>query len=146
MVSANAMIVTNAVLPLAEQLGALAADDRDEPVVMLNLLKFRAQAAYADGRDPGLSGRAAYERYADAMRPILEARGARVLFMGDVRALVIGQVGELWDIAALVEYPSARGFLAIAMSPEVHAIGVHREAGLEGQLLVMTSAGGAGVR
>ena len=32
--------------------------------------------------------------------------GALFVFMGDMRALVIGEVGEHWDTAALVEYPS----------------------------------------
>lgn len=131
------MIVTNALTPSGEQISALAADDRPEPITMLNLLKFRAKAAYPDGRDPELSGRDAYQRYADRMVPYVESRGARVVFMGDIRALVVGEVGEHWDTAALVEYPSAREFLSIAMSPEVHEFSVDREAGLEGQLLLM---------
>ncbi len=131
------MIVTNALIPNGEQISALAADDRPEPITMLNLLKFRAKAAYPDGRDPELSGRDAYQRYADRMVPYVESRGARVVFMGDIRALVVGEVGENWDTAALVQYPSAREFLSIAMSPEVHEFSVDREAGLEGQLLLM---------
>jgi uncharacterized protein (DUF1330 family) len=131
------MIVTNALIPTGEQLSALAADDRDEPIVMLNLLKFRATAAYDDGRDADLSGRDAYQRYADQMVPYVESRGGRVLFMGDVRALVVGAVADNWDTAALVQYPSPREFVQIAMSPEVHAFAFHREAGLEGQLLLM---------
>lgn len=131
------MIVTNALIPNGEQISALAADDRPEPITMLNLLKFRAKAAYPDGRDPELSGRDAYQRYADRMVPYVESRGAHVVFMGDIRALVVGEVGENWDTAALVQYPSAREFLSIAMSPEVHEFSVDREAGLEGQLLLM---------
>jgi hypothetical protein len=37
------------------------------------------------------------------------------------------------------EYPSAAAFAAIVMSPEVTEIGVHRAAGLEGQLLIQVS-------
>lgn len=131
------MIVTNALIPNGDQIAALAADDRPEPIVMLNLLRFRAKSMYPDGRDPELPGRDAYQRYADRMVPFVESRGARVVFMGDIRALIVGEVGEHWDTAALVEYPSAREFLAIAMSPEVHEFSVDREAGLEGQLLLM---------
>jgi hypothetical protein len=36
----------------------------------------------------------------------------------------------------LVEYPSAASFATIVTSPEVTEIGVHRVAGLEGQLLI----------
>lgn len=131
------MIVTNALTPTGEQLAALLADDRPEPIVMLNLLKFRAQAAYADGRATQLSGQEAYQLYANRMIPYVESRGGKVLFMGDVRALVVGQVGENWDTCALVQYPSARDFVEIAMAPAVQEFAVDREAGLEGQLLLM---------
>jgi uncharacterized protein (DUF1330 family) len=131
------MLVENALIPTGEQLGVVAGDQRTGPIVMLNLLKFRARAAYADGRDADCTGEQAYQRYADQMVPYVESRGGRLLYQGDARALVIGAVGEVWDTVALVEYPSPRTFLEIAMAPEVHAFAVHREAGLEGQLLLM---------
>jgi hypothetical protein len=108
---APVMLVENALIPTGDQLRLLADDPRTEPIVMLNLLKFRAHAVYADGRDAHLTG--------------------------NTRAMVVGAVGETWDTVALVEYPSPRAFLEIAMSPEVHGFAVHREAGLEGQLLLM---------
>ncbi len=40
----------------------------------------------------------------------------------------------------IAEYPSRAAFHRIATSPEVQAIGVHREAGLAGQLLILTVA------
>jgi hypothetical protein len=39
-------------------------------------------------------------------------------------------------MVGLVEYPSRAEFFRIATSAEVQAIGVHREAGLAGQLLI----------
>jgi hypothetical protein len=39
---------------------------------------------------------------------------------------------------AVVEYPSLEAFVAIATAPEVAAFGVHRAAGLAGQLLIQT--------
>jgi hypothetical protein len=53
--------------------------------------------------------------------------------------LVIGQVGDLWDTCVLVEYPSAAAFAAIVTSPEIAEVGVHRAAGLEGQLLIQVT-------
>ena len=44
------MDVENAVYPTHSRVEALMADTSDGPVVMLNLLKFRAKAVYADGR------------------------------------------------------------------------------------------------
>ena len=61
---------------------------------------------------------------------------SRVLFGGDIASLVIGEVDDVWDTCVLVEYPSAASFATIVTSPEVTEIGVHRAAGLEGQLLI----------
>jgi len=128
--------VENHVYPTASRVEALMADDSGDPVVMVNLLKFRPKAVYPDGRPSELTGRQAYDLYAAAMQKVIEENGGRLLFGGDVASLVIGEVGELWDTCVLVEYPSAAAFAAIVTSPEVAEIGVHRVAGLEGQLLI----------
>jgi uncharacterized protein (DUF1330 family) len=125
--------VENAVYPTGSRIEALMADASAGPVVMLKLLRFRAKAAYPDGRATSLTGRQAYDLYATAMQRVVEDRGGRVLFGGDVASLVIGDVDDMWDTCALVEYPSAAAFAAIVMSPEVAEIGIHRAAGLDGQ-------------
>jgi uncharacterized protein (DUF1330 family) len=130
------MDVENHVYPTASRVEALMADDSGRPVVMVNLLKFRTKAVYPDGRSTDLTGRQAYDLYAAAMQKVIEKNGGRLLFGGDVASLVIGEVGDLWDTCVLVEYPSAAAFAAIVTSPEVAEIGVHRAAGLEGQLLI----------
>lgn len=129
------MNVENAVYPRGEQLGPLMAV-KDGPIVMVNLLKFRDKAQYRDGRATTLSGREAYNLYAEKMVPFVTARGGRIIFSSDVKSLVIGQVDDMWDVVALMEYPSSSAFAEIAMSPEVAGFGVHREAGLAGQLLI----------
>jgi len=108
---------------------------------MVNLLKFRDRAVYSDGRSDDLSGREAYTRYAEKMRGIVEGAGGRFLFGGEVKGLIIGEVEELWDAVGIAEYPSRAAFHQIATSPEVQEIGVHREAGLAGQLLILTVGG-----
>ena len=81
-------------------------------------------------------------RYGAEMRKIVERAGGRFMFAGRVDGLVIGEVEELWDAVAVVEYPSLAKFQELVMSPrpEMQAIGVHREAGLAGQLLILTTA------
>ncbi len=136
------MEIANKTYPARAQLEALGAEPGDQPIVMVNLLKFRKKAAYKDGRDPDLSGQAAYMRYGRAMRKIVEKGGGRFLYEGSAERLVIGDLaagGELWDVVALVEYPSAQEFVKIASSPEVAELAVHREAGLEGQLLIQAA-------
>jgi uncharacterized protein (DUF1330 family) len=132
------MKVANQVYPTFEQIAPLAQDPTPGPIAMVNLLKFRDKAVYPDGRSDDVSGREAYMRYATQMRSIVEAAGGRFLFSGEVKALVIGEVEELWDVVAIAEYPSRAAFHRLATSPEVQAIGIHREAGLAGQLLILT--------
>jgi uncharacterized protein (DUF1330 family) len=136
----DAMQIVNQVYPTAEQFMPLAADPNPEPIVMVNLLKFRDRAAYSDGRSDDLSGREAYLRYARKMVTIVTAAGGRVLFSGHLRGVIIGEVETAWDMVAVVEYPSRRVFQQLATSPDVQAIGVDREAGLAGQLLLLSTA------
>jgi uncharacterized protein (DUF1330 family) len=126
----------DALYPTRERIVELMGDTSAEPIVMLNLLRFRAKAEYPDGRKSELTGRQAYNIYGEAMRKVVEREGGRFIFAADIKSLVIGVVDELWDIAALVEYPSSSAFARIASSPEVAEIGVHRAAGLQGQLLI----------
>jgi uncharacterized protein (DUF1330 family) len=134
------MNVVNRVYPDVKQLLPLMQDPTPGPIAMVNLLKFRDKAQYEDGRPDDISGREAFMRYVVEMGRIVEAAGGRLLFSGDVRQLVIGEVEDLWDAVGIAEYPSRAEFHRIATSPEVQAIGVHREAGLAGQLLILTTA------
>ena len=133
------MNVENALFPTADRVADLMAATSDQPIVMLNLLKFRERAQYADGRASELSGRDAYMLYGAKMQQVVEREGGRMVFSGAIMSLVIGTVEEMWDVAALVEYPSSAAFARIVTSPEVGAIGVNRAAGLAGQLLIRVS-------
>ena len=128
------MNVTNAVFPVPGQLEAFFDVADDGPFVMLNLVKFRERAHYADDPSIDISGRAADERYAAEMHVLLGDRGGRITFHGDVTGLLLGEVDELWDAVALVEYTSHAAFLEQMGSPERAAIERHRSAGLAGQL------------
>ena len=122
--------------PRKEQITALLENDKGGPVRMLNLLKFREFARYSDGTDTGLSGAEAYQRYAAEVVPIISKTGGEVVCSGQANTLVIGD-GELeWDMVSIVEYPSVAAFIAMTSSEEYQKIHVHREAGLEHQLLV----------
>ena len=128
--------MTIALYPKKEQLEGLLAGPADSPVVMLNLLRFKERA---DAPDEGESGIEAYQRYATAMRRIVEGRGGRFLWSGSVDGQVIGEGAEDFQMAAIVEYPSRKVFVEIATSQEVALIGAHRAAGLEGQWLLATT-------
>jgi len=134
------MKVENAIYPTADGIQALARDSSSAKIAMLNLLKFREKAVYKDGRADDITGREAYQRYSNAMTKIVEREGGRILFTGRIAGLVIGEVNGVWDVAAIMEYPSRAAFQRIVTLPEVQEISVHREAGLEGQLLIMTES------
>lgn len=122
--------------PSTQQFQAFMARKPDGPITMLNLLKFKAQAEYADGRETDLTGAQAYGLYGAAVAKIIHGLGGRIVFGGQANALVIGD-GELaWDQVAIVEYPSFEAFAGMTASDEYQAIHVHRDAGLEHQQLI----------
>lgn len=132
------MNVVNAVLPPMQQAMEFFGGAEDGPFVMVNLLKFKPRAEYADGADAHLTGREAYARYGAEVAKLVEGLGGKVRYSGEVTGLMIGEVEELWDMVALAEYPSLAAFREMAMSPAMHAIEHHRAAGLAGQLNIKT--------
>jgi uncharacterized protein (DUF1330 family) len=109
----------------------------DTPVVMLNLLRFRAQAAYpADHDAQPCSGAEAFGRYGQAVAPLLEARGAEPIWQGRQAAMLIGPQDKDWHLAVLVRYPGAAAFVEMATSEAYQSIVVHRTAALEDSRLI----------
>jgi uncharacterized protein (DUF1330 family) len=127
-----------AIYPTPEQLKKLMEGPQDQPVVMLNLLRFKPKA---DASHAGDSGQQAYNRYATQMQKFVESKGGRFIWAGRVDSQVIGEeADESFDTAALVEYPSRKAFLKIVNDPHVtEDIGKHRSAGLESQWLLATT-------
>jgi uncharacterized protein (DUF1330 family) len=112
----------------------VAGLDPTLPVVMLNLMKFRN--ASLDGRGTGWD---AYRRYSAHTVKLLRARGATIIWAGDVRAVALGPVSEGdWDYAALVWYPRPSAFLDMMQSPEYAQGNVDRENATERHLILAT--------
>jgi uncharacterized protein (DUF1330 family) len=121
------------ITPTQSQIEALAAMPADEPVVMLNLLRFKDSA---DGIDAGISGREAYGIYGEQTAPFLARVGGRVLQAAEGRQTVIGPDELEWDMAIFVEYPSAKNFLAMATDPGYLKVHEHRDAALADSRLI----------
>ena len=136
------MNVTNQIHPSPEQAKAFFSGEEDGPMCMVNLLKFKDKATYADGSEPDLSGRDAYLRYGMGVQACLAAVGGKARFTGFVTDLMLGEVEELWDMVAIAEYPSRAAMLQMVQSPEYQAITKHRDAGLAGQLNIRTKSFG----
>ncbi|BES70524.1 hypothetical protein RE428_15420 [Marinobacter nanhaiticus D15-8W] len=111
----------------------------DEPVVMLNLLRFREQAVYSDDEnETACTGREAYARYSKQALPHLEKVGAKAEWVGEAMTTVIGPDEEGWHDVLLVRYPSAEAFLAMVGDPEYQAVVHHRTAALADSRLIAT--------
>lgn len=132
------MQVVNRVTPTPEQMTEFFGAAEDGPFVMVNLLKFKDRAEYADGRQTDLTGAQAYGLYGAAIGDCLKAVGATSHFSGRVTGLLLGEVEDNWDVVALVEYPSLEAFRTMIASPAYQAIHAHRDAGLAGQLNIRT--------
>lgn len=112
------------------------------PVVMLNLLRFRDTADYAEHPELApkaqISGRDAYEKYIAHTRPFLEAAGGKLLFMGKAEHFLIGPMEECWDLVLVVEHASVEAFLGFARNKAYLAGAGHRNAALlDSRLLPM---------
>jgi uncharacterized protein (DUF1330 family) len=125
------------IVPRPEQLTAFAKGAPAEgPLRMLNLLRYKERAEYADGRETELSGREAYALYGQGVSKIIGELGGRLAFAGRCQTLLIGDGDLAWDDVAIVEYPSLDAFRKMTGSAEYAAVHVHREAGLAHQLLI----------
>lgn len=106
--------MTTYVDPTAEQNAAIMAYPSDQPLQMLNLLKFKAALP-----DSERTGEEQYGAYMKAAQPYFEQSQARILFYGEAKLCLIGPAGELeWDKVLIVEYPNKQAFLQMAMHPD----------------------------
>ncbi len=123
-----------AIVPTPEQLAELTGSTSDEPIVMLNLLRFKDEA---DGIDAGVSGAEAYARYGAAAAPFLERAGGQLLIATAAQQTLIGPEQREWDMALMVQYPSRKAFLQMATDPDYLEIHQHRDAALEDSRLIV---------
>ena len=104
------------------------------PFYMVNLIEYREQAVYADGRATTLTGREADALYSPG--EYLAAIGARQVFMGEVTQTTLGE--EKWDRVAIVEYPCPLSSFAMAADPSFQARSEHKDAALESSIIMVT--------
>jgi uncharacterized protein (DUF1330 family) len=103
--------------PTSEQIAALVARPADQPVVMVNLLKFRA-----DG------GRESYLRYVQEAAAHLARVGGAVLCAGHSPGVVIGDKEKpWWDAILVVEYPTPAAFLDMVSNEEFGTVHAYRK-------------------
>ena len=132
------MKVENKIMPNEDQINGFLEKPDLGPISMVNLLKYKKNAIYKDGRDTNLSGKEAYQLYASEVISFVEKYGGEFIFAGSVNRLTIGEVEDMWYSVAIANYPSRKAMMDMTMDPEYQKIHVHRDAGLEGQLNIET--------
>jgi uncharacterized protein (DUF1330 family) len=126
--------------PDAGQLRALIEADRNGPLQFLNLLRYRDSARYPPGHDMAernLSGADAYALYGAVALRHVGQRGGCLTLLNDVEQDIIGD-GAGWDQIAIMEYPSTDAFLDMVRDLDYTAALVHRDAGLEKTVVLVT--------
>jgi uncharacterized protein (DUF1330 family) len=108
-----------------DQFKELLKNSNGGPVVMLNLLKFKARG-----------GAASYARYAKEADKFVAGVGGKMIYLGKANELLNGN--ETWDVVMLVRYPSRKAFLKMANDPEYLKIHKYREEALEHAVLYAT--------
>jgi hypothetical protein len=100
--------------PARPQFDDFKALPRDAPVAMINLLRFREQAAYpADHSEAAsaLTGAQACALYGRDSGPVFRRVGGRTLWSGTPELVLIGAADERWDAAFVASTrPRARSW------------------------------------
>ena len=109
--------------------------DEDHEFLMVNLIKYRAKAKYADGRQTDLTGKQANALYAPIK--FIAQIGGKVNFVGQV-SQQMGNIEPHWDEVAIVRYPSRSKFFEMVTNPEFQKRAVHKDAGLEVSQVLLT--------
>lgn len=133
--------------PSRESFAAFTALPRDEPIHMLNLLRFRDAADYPEGHEhaaKGWSGRRAYREYGVASGPVFTRVGGSILWRGSFECTVIGPGEERWDVGFVAAYPSGAAFLEMLADPDYRAAVVNRTAAVLDSRLVRFAHGEGG--
>lgn len=129
--------------PERDQFDAFKALPRDQPVMMLNLLRFRERAAYPDGREA--TGAEAYAAYGRESAPVFRRVGGEIVWRGRPELMLIGPRDKHWDLIFVARYPTASAFLEMITDPVYREAVKHRQAALLDSRLIRTGETGQGV-
>ena len=106
-------------IDIDEAVSRIRSADPEQPVTLLNLVRFREHALDGLGVD-GFSGLEAFEHYAMLNATEGVDYAGTVTWMGRDAVTVVGS--EQWDMAILVSYPTRQHFLDKMDDPKYQAI------------------------
>jgi len=120
--------------PTKETFALFRGNDSPGPIDMLNLVRLRERAAYADGR--AASGAEAYAAYGRESGPVFKRVGGRIVWRGSFELTLIGPAAEHWDHCFIARYPSVAAFVEMIRDPVYREAVKHRQAAVEDSRLV----------
>ncbi len=126
--------MNNNIDPTREQFDEFKALPRDTPIMMLNLIRFREQSVYPDGKTT--MGAEAYKAYERESLPIFVRVGGEVIWRGSPESVVIGPSDEHWDIAFIARYPHAGAFMEMLTDDQYKLAVVNRQVAVEDSRLI----------
>lgn len=126
--------------PSRENFERFKALPRDEPVHLLNMIRYREQALYPEGHpcaELGWTGQRAFEEYFACVVPFIERLGGGIVWQGTFEGVITGPSDFEWDEVFVMGFPTAGAFLALVTDPEYKAeIVDHRTAAVQDSRLV----------
>jgi uncharacterized protein (DUF1330 family) len=133
--------MTSHIDPTEDQLEQFVELSHGGPIRMLNLVRFRARAAYPDGR--AATGQDAYRAYTRDSSAVFSRVGGKQVWLGKFECTLIGPSDECWDAIFIAEYPSAAAFVAMIEDPAYRQAVKHRQAAVEDSRLIRLKPGAA---
>lgn len=116
-----------AVDPTQDKIDHLLSLPEDEPIILMNLLRFRA-----DGEET-------YERYVKHCKVHGPRFGVEFVYLGKGGHVMVAEDGQSWDAVWIVRYPNAKAFFALLHDAEFKS-GFHlRGDSLEESVLQVTT-------
>jgi uncharacterized protein (DUF1330 family) len=115
--------------PTGQDLKRFLQEDDGQPVVMLNLLRFKPD-----------QGADRYGEYGRAIIPHLNRVGGEVVYFGDAATpLVTPDTDTTWDAVLLVRYPNRQAFSTMVADPDYQQITHIRTEALDAAVLQPTT-------
>jgi uncharacterized protein (DUF1330 family) len=114
----------------------------DSPIHMLNLVRFKAQATYEDGRNA--TGAEAYRAYSRESGPVFRRLGGVQVWIAKPQLMLIGPESEAWDIAFIAQYPTGQAFIDMLRDPDYREAVKHRTAAVADSRLLRLEPGEPG--
>ncbi len=110
-------------------------EDPGGPMWALNLMKYREQAEYADGRASTLSGAEADDVYAPHEH--LKRVGSRIILLAPVVHQLVGD-DLTWDRIAIAQYRDRMAMVEMSSSSDFAKSESHKDAGMEFTIVMAT--------